>query len=74
VNKVLTGKNPGALARAEHKDWYGELLQPFVTAGVLRAGALTGYRRNAAYLRTSRYAPPRWEAVRDAMPAYFDLL
>ena len=26
------------------------------------------------YLRTSRYVPPRWEAVRDAMPALFDLL
>src|ERR1700730_4040872 len=74
VNKALAGKSPGALARAEHKDWYGELFQPFVTAGVLRAGELAGYRRNAVYLRTSRYAPPRWEAVRDAMPAYFDLL
>jgi len=74
VNKVLAGKNPGALARAEHKDWYRELLQPFVTAGVLRARELAGYRKNAVYLRTSRYAPPRWEAVRDAMPAYFDLL
>jgi fido (protein-threonine AMPylation protein) len=74
VNEVLSGKNPGALARAEHKDWYGELFQPFVTAGVLRASDLAGYRKNAVYLRTSRYAPPRWEAVRDAMPAYFDLL
>ena len=26
------------------------------------------------YLRTSRYVPPRWEAVRDAMPALFDML
>ena len=33
-----------------------------------------GYRNNAVYLRTSRYVPPRWEAVRDAMPAFFDLL
>jgi hypothetical protein len=74
VNKVLARKNPGALARAEHKDWYGELFQPFVAAGVLRAGELAGYRKNAVYLRTSRYAPPRWEAVRDAMPAYFGLL
>ncbi|MGC2332362.1 MAG: DUF1488 family protein, partial [Candidatus Acidiferrales bacterium] len=74
VTQVLSGKNPGALARTEHKDWYGELFQPFVTAGVLRAGDLAGYRKNAVYLRTSRYAPPRWEAVRDAMPAYFDLL
>jgi len=74
VSKVLGGKSPGTLARAEHKEWYGELFQPCVTAGLLRASDLAGYRNNAAYLRTSRYAPPRWEAVRDAMPAFFDLL
>ena len=34
---------------------------------------LAGYRNDAVYLRTSRYVPPRWEAVRDAMPALFDL-
>jgi len=74
VSKVLAGANPGALARVEHKEWYGELFQPCVTAGLLRAGDLAGYRNNAVYLRTSRYVPPRWEAVRDAMPAFFDLL
>jgi Fic family protein len=26
------------------------------------------------HLRTSSYVPPRWGAVRDAMPALFDLL
>ena len=74
MNKVLAGKNPGVLACAEHKDWYRELFQPFVTAGFLRAGELAGYRKDTVYLRTSRYAPPRCEAMRDAMPAYFDLL
>jgi fido (protein-threonine AMPylation protein) len=74
VSKVLAGENPGALARAEHKEWYEELFQPCVTAGLLRASDLAGYRNNAVYLRTSGYAPPRWEAVRDAMPAFFDLL
>jgi Fic family protein len=45
-----------------------------VTAGLIPAGALAGYRNDAVYLRTSRYVPPRWESVRDAMPALFDLL
>jgi fido (protein-threonine AMPylation protein) len=74
VSKVLAGQNPGALARADHKDWYGELFQPCVTAGLLTAGDLAGYRNGPVYLRTSRYAPPRWEAVREGMPAFFDLL
>lgn len=67
-------KNPGGLSRAEYKDWYAELFQRFATAGLVRAGDLAGYRKNAVYLRTSRYVPPRWAAVRDATPAYFDLL
>ena len=74
VAEIITGSNPGALVRTAHKDWYGELFQPCVGAGLIPAGALAGYRNDAVYLRTSRYVPPRWEAVRDAMPALFDLL
>jgi Fic family protein len=40
----------------------------------MNAEALAGYRNDPVYLRTSRYVPPRWEAMRDAMPALFDLL
>ena len=74
VAKVIGGANPGTLVRTAHKDWYRELFQPCVAAGLIPAAALAGYRNEAVYLRTSRYVPPRWEAVRDAMPALFDLL
>ena len=74
VGGVIAGGNPGALARSAHTEWYRELFQPCVAAGLIEAGALAGYRNSAVYLRTSRYVPPRWEAVRDAMPALFDLL
>jgi Fic family protein len=74
VAKIITGENPGALARAVHRDWHRELFQPFVVAGLIQPSALAGYRNDSVYLRTSRYVPPRWEAVRDAMPALFDLL
>lgn len=74
VGKVIGGENPGALARAAHKDWYRELFAPCVTAGLIPAGALAGYRNFPVYLGTSRYVPPRWDAVRDAMPVFFDLL
>jgi len=71
---IIAGANPGARARVSHMDWYRELFQPFVATGVIPAAALAGYRSDAVCLRTSRYVPPRWEAVRDAMPALFDLL
>jgi len=74
VEKVIAGESPAALARAVHNDWYRELFQPSVTAGLIEAGTLAGYRNMPVYLRGSRYVPPRWEAVRDAMPAFFDLL
>src|SRR5438477_1706818 len=74
VEKVIAGENAPALARTVHNDWYRELFQPCVTAGLMEAGVLAGYRNIPVYLRGSRYIPPRWEAVRDAMPAFFDLL
>lgn len=74
VADIIGGTNPGTLVRTAHRDWYRELFQPCVAAGLIPAAALAGYRNDAVYLRTSRYVPPRWEAVRDAMPALFDLI
>lgn len=74
VAKIITGENPGVLVRTAHRDWYRELFQPCVAAGLIAPAVLAGYRNDAVYLRTSRHVPPRWEAVRDAMPALFDLL
>lgn len=35
---------------------------------------LAGYRNHPVYLRGSRHVPPRWELLREAMPALFDLI
>jgi fido (protein-threonine AMPylation protein) len=74
IAEIVSGANAGARVRIAHMNWYRELFQPFVAAGVVPAAALAGYRNDAVYLRTSRYVPPRWEAVRDAMPALMELL
>ena len=74
VAEIIAGANPGTLVRTAHRDWYRELFQPCVAAGLIRASAVAGYRNDAVYLRTSGHVPPRWEAVRDAMPALFDLI
>ncbi len=74
IDKVIHGDEPGPIVRSSHRDWYRELFQPCVTAGLIPAGALAGYRDDAVFLRGSRHVPPRREAVRDAMPTLFDLL
>ncbi|MDZ4339944.1 MAG: Fic family protein [candidate division NC10 bacterium] len=74
VRKVLRGDNPGAVVDADHGDWYRELFAPSVTAGIIRAADLAGYRSDQVYIRGSKHVPPRHEAVRDLMPEFFDLL
>jgi Fic family protein len=50
------------------------MFAPGVTAGLLRPADLAGYRNGPVYIRRSMHVPPSHEAVRDAMPAFFDLL
>lgn len=74
VRRVLAGDNPGAVGDDDHGDWYREMFGPSVTAGLLRTADLAGYRNDQVYIRRSMHVPPRYEAVRDCMPAFFDLL
>lgn len=74
VRKVLGGNNPGRVVDADHVDWYRELFTPSVTAGIISEANLAGYRSDQVYIRRSKHVPPRHEAVRDLMPAFFDLL
>lgn len=74
VAKVLEGENPGDVADAGHGTWYRELFAPGITAGLLQPADLAGYRGGPVYIRRSMHTPPNREAVRDLMPALFDLL
>lgn len=74
IKKILAGKNTGLTIGADHGSWYRELFAPSVTAGILRPGDLAGYRNGPVYIRRSMHVPPNKEAVRDLMPAFFDLL
>ena len=74
IAMVVAGGAPSSLVRAAYPDWYRELFQPSVVAGLLPASALAGYRNSSVFLRGSRHVPPRWETVRDAMPALFELM
>ncbi|HNQ92237.1 MAG TPA: Fic family protein [Alphaproteobacteria bacterium] len=74
VERVLKGENAGDVADDTHNDWYRELFSPSVTAGLLKPSDLAGYRNNPVYIRKSKHVPPNVDAVRDMMPAFFDLL
>ena len=72
--KILNGDASGAVAGNDHAIWYRELFAPSVSAGLISASDLAGYRNQPVHIRKSMHVPPRYEAVRDLMPAFFTLL
>jgi fido (protein-threonine AMPylation protein) len=74
VRRVLKGENPGTVAEEDHRAWYREMFAPSVAAGLLKPSDLAGYRNGQVYIRQSMHVPLNRDAVRDAMPALFDLL
>ncbi len=74
IKAILEGENAGEVADDNHGDWYRELFAPSVTAGLLKAGDLAGYRSAQVYIKGSMHTPLNPDAVRDAMPVLFDLI
>jgi len=74
LESVLRGDNPGAVADRDHPDWYRELFGPSITAGILQPADLAGYRDGPVFIRRSMHVPPSRDAVRELMPAFFELL
>jgi hypothetical protein len=72
--KVLNENSAGIVVSQDQSIWYRELFAPSVNAGLIAASDLAGYRNQPVYIRRSMHVPPRYEAVRDLMPAFFALL
>ena len=74
VAAVLRNENPGTVADHDHGEWYRELFAPSVTAGIVKPGDLAGYRSDQVFIRNSMHVPLPPNAVRDAMPVFFEML
>jgi hypothetical protein len=74
IGKVLAKDNAGLVVKRDHHDWYGELFGPTVTAGIVEAGQLTGYRRGPIFIRNSMHTPLPSEALLDSLETLWDLL
>ncbi|MEM1405466.1 MAG: Fic family protein [Bacteroidota bacterium] len=74
IKKVLSGKNAGQILDVDHGGWYRELFAPSVSAGILKPSDLAGYRNGPVYIKNSQHVPLNRDALRDAMPAFFELV
>ena len=74
ITSILKGENSGVVLDNDHGDWYRALFAPSVSAGILKASDLAGYRSDQVYIGGSKHVPLNKEAVRDVMPILFELL
>ncbi len=74
VGRILAGENPGHVADEDHGRWYRELFAPSVAVGLVKPAQLAGYRNGPVFIRRSMHVPMGAQAVRDAMPTFFELL
>ncbi|WP_312762438.1 Fic family protein [Epilithonimonas sp.] len=74
IEKILDGANPGEVTDYDHATWYLQMFAPSVSAGILKASDLAGYRNQPVFIRRSQHVPPSADAVRDLIPAFFELL
>lgn len=74
LGKVLAKDNAGLVAKRDHHDWYAELFGPSVTAGIVEASQLAGYRRGPIFIRNSMHTPLPSEALLDSLEALWDML
>ena len=74
LERILQGENAGNVLNEVHGQWYSKMFEPSVTSGILKPEDLAGYRTIPIYIRHSMHTPPSVDAVRDLMPAFFELL
>ncbi|MGJ8641279.1 MAG: Fic family protein [Opitutaceae bacterium] len=74
IERILRGELAGNVADDDHGNWYRQLFAPSVEVGICKPSDLAGYRNGSVFIRRSKHVPLSHEAVRDAMPAFFDLL
>lgn len=74
IKKVLNGNNPGMVAYDDHGNWYREMFTPSVTAGIINASDLAGYRNAPVYIQKSMHVPPAASTSREMIVELFELI
>lgn len=57
IHTILKGKNLCKVAGRNHSTWYREMFGASVTAGILKAADLAGYRNSPVFIRSSMHMP-----------------
>lgn len=71
INNMIKSNTPIEILHAKFPNWYLALFSPAVTAGIIAAEQLSGFRNQAVYIRNAMHVPPPHYAIRDCMDTLF---
>jgi Fic family protein len=74
VRRVVNRENPGQVFEEELQGWYRQMFAPLVSANLMKAIDLAGYRDQQVYIHGARHVPPPKSAIPDCMEKLFELL
>lgn len=74
IGKVLASENAGLVVKRDHHAWYAQLFGASVSAGIVQASQLAGYRRGPVFIRNSMHTPLPSDALLDALETLWELL
>ena len=74
IGDIIDGTTPGTVIKDELRGWNQSLWSPKVMAGIIKPADLLGWRGHDVFITGSQHTPLNPSAVRDAMPAFFELL
>lgn len=74
INKMTGSSSPIDVLQSDFSNWYLALFSSAVTAGIIPAEQLAGFRNQAVYIRGAMHIPPPHDAVRDCMGTLFECL
>jgi Fic family protein len=74
IYSMLKSETPIKILQEQFMDWYLTLFSPAVTAGIIPASHLAGFRRQPVYIRNAMHVPPPYTAVCDCMETLWQCL
>jgi len=74
IGRILNGEKAASVVDEDYDNWFAQLFQPMVQAGLTKPGSLAGFRNHPVFLRGSRHTPPRAETIPDGIGELFSLI
>ena len=74
IKRCFEGEKVADVVNSDVPIWRTLLFSQSITAGILSASDLIGYRQHPVYIKNSQHCPPHKDAIMDCMDAFSDCL